>query len=143
MRIAIPIDEEDMVYKLNPWTAPYFDIYTIDGDGKKAQCHFIEKRTNPWLGEDESIICDPMACQDGCSDIVKADINHLADHYIILEVVNDCDYLIARTFCSNIERVMTNSGIKIFEINPFINNSKSAIHNLVLSQKIASNIEMG
>jgi len=133
MKVAIPLEKDGEIYNGNPWTAPNFVIYEITSKKEVIEYEKIEERSNPWLEKDESLICDPMMCSDGCSEIIKADLNHLADHYIILEVVNACSYLLANTFCSNVEKVLKNGGIEIYQFPVFIKNPEIALNNFIIS----------
>ena len=134
MKVAISLEKDGHIYTGNPWTAPNFVIYEITQYENLIEYKKLEEKENPWLEEDESLICDPMMCSDGCSDIIKADINHLADHYIILEIVNGCSYLLANTFCSNVEKVLRNGDIKIHQFPVFIKNPDMALNNFIVSE---------
>ncbi|MDA3947100.1 MAG: hypothetical protein PF439_10535 [Helicobacteraceae bacterium] len=140
MTIAVPLDTDLNVYTLNPWTAPLFAIYLIEGNDDNVTYQCLEQKKNPWIEEEESILCDPMMCEDGCSDIVKADLNHPADHYIILEVVNGCTYLIAKTCCRNVEKVLENGGIEIYLLPPIIKDPDLAIKRLLVNLKFTNSI---
>lgn len=133
MKVAIALEQSGNIYRGNPWTAPQFAIYDITPQTDIITFKKIKLVENPWIEEDESIICDPMMCSDGCSDIVKADLNHLADHYIILEAVHGCTYLLANTFCSNVEKVLLNGGIEIHQFPIFIKKPEHAIKNFIIA----------
>lgn len=140
MKITVPLDTNHKVYPLNPWTAPLFAIYLIqDDDEGNITYECLEQKENPWI-EDESIICDPMMCEGGCSDIIKADLNHLANHYIILEVVNGCTYLIAETACSNVEKVLEYGGIEVYTLPPIIKDPDLAIKRLLVNLEYTNDI---
>lgn len=140
LKIAIPLNNEKKIYHNNPWTAPTFAVYSVSSQEEFIKYKFGEFVENPWVKEDESVICDPMMCSDGCSDTVKADLNHLADHYIILEAIGGCDYIVAGTFCSNIAKVMEKGGIEIYPIAPFISEPDLAIKNLLIGLKFAKDM---
>jgi len=141
LKIAIPLNKEQKIYHYNPWTAPNFAIYSVRTQEELLvyECSIVVE--NPWVEEDESMICDPMMCSDGCSDTVKADLNHLADHYIILEAIGGCNYIVAGTFCSNIEKVMAKGGIEIYPITPFITDPELAIKNLLIGLKFTKDMK--
>lgn len=142
MKIAVPLDTDFKIYPLNPWTAPNFAVYLVQDDHKgNITYKCLQERENPWLEEDESIICDPMMCGDGCSDVIKADLYHLADHYIILEVVSGCTYLIAQTYCSNVDKVLENGGIEIFLLPPIIKEPELAIKRLLVNLEYTNDIQ--
>lgn len=140
MKIAIPLDENHKVYPLNPWTAPIFAIYQVEEKDDKVTYECLEEKENPWIEKDESIICDPMMCTDGCSDLVKNDLNHLADHYIILEAISGCSYLIAETTCTNVEKVLDNGGIEIYRLPPIIREVDLAIKRLLVNLEFTNDI---
>lgn len=131
MKVAVSINAEGKIYKGNPWTAPKFVIYEVIKETKLVTYQSVAEIENPWLEEDESVICDPMMCNDGCSDVVKADLNHLADHYIILEAIHGCNYLLANTFCSNVEKVLENGGIEIHQFPIFMKLPEQALKNFI------------
>ncbi len=141
LKIAIPLNREQKIYHYNPWTAPGFAIYSVSKQDELLVYEFDRFSQNPWVEEDESMICDPMMCSDGCSDIVKADLNHLADHYIILEAIGGCNYIVAGIFCSNIENVLEKGGIEIYHITPFIKEPEQAIKNLLIGLKLTKDMK--
>lgn len=141
LRIAVPITDEFKIYHDNPWTAPQFMIYKVSGTPDALYYELEKVNPNPWIEEDESLICDPMKCSDGCSDIIKGDLNHLADHYIILEAIEGCQYLIADTYCTNIEQVVKKANIQIYEILTFVHKPELAIKNLLIANKITPRVE--
>jgi len=134
MKVAISLDKEGNIYKGNPWTAPNFAIYEILTKDNVSKYKKIRETENPWIEEDESIICDPMMCNDGCSDVIKADLNHLADHYIILEAISGCTHLLANIFCSNLEKVLKNGGIEIHQFPIFIKSPETALNNFIVTE---------
>jgi len=133
MKVAISLNQDGSIYLGNPWTAPSFVVYEIKQDQNIVKYKKIHQKENPWLSQDESVICDPMMCEDGCSDIIKEDLNHLADHYIILEVINGCTALLSNLFCSNLEKVLTNGGIDIYPYPVFIKDPDIAINSFIVS----------
>ena len=134
MKVAISLKTDGSIYLGNPWTAPNFAVYEIIQKENTIKYTRIHEKENPWISQDESVICDPMMCNDGCSDIVKEDLNHLADHYIILEVIHGCVALLANTFCSNIEKVLKNGGIDIYPYPVFIKDPDIAINSFIVSE---------
>ena len=133
MKVAICLNTDGSIYLGNPWTAPTFAIYEIEQDENMVQYKKIHEKENPWISQDESVICDPMMCNDGCSDIVKNDLNHLADHYIILEAINGCVAILSNLFCSNVEKVLSNGGIDIHPYPVFIKDPDIAINSFIVS----------
>ena len=134
MKIAISLSKDGSIYLGNPWTAPNFAVYEITQKENIIKYQRIYEKENPWIAEDESVICDPMMCSDGCSDMVKADLNHLADHYIILEAISGCTTLLANTFCSNVEKVLKNGGIDLHPYPVFIKDPDIAVNSFIVSE---------
>jgi predicted Fe-Mo cluster-binding NifX family protein len=141
MKIAVPLDNKKKVYHANPWTAPSFAIYTVTEEDENLIYDCIAEKENPWIEENASVICDTMTCADGCSDVVKADLSHLSDHYIILEAVHGCTYLVAETYCSNVEKVLENSGINIYRLPPIVKEPDLAIKNLLVNLKYTNSVQ--
>lgn len=141
IKIAVPVDTKNRVYHSNPWTAPAFAIYLVKDEEEKIIFDCLEYKVNPWLEEDESLICDPMICRDGCSDVIKADLEHLADHRIILDAINGCTYLTAVTFCNDVEKVLENGGIEIYRLPPIVKEPDLAIKNLLVNLGFTTNVQ--
>lgn len=141
MKIAVPLDTDGQVYSMNPWTAPIFAIYSVQDREDMIIFERLEEKTNPWAQKDKGIVCDPMMCTDGCSDVIKADLNHLADHYIILEVLNGCSYLIAEIACSNLEKVLEHGGIGFYVLPPIIKKPDLAIKRLLVNLDYTDSIQ--
>jgi len=133
MKIAVPVDANNKMYQSNPWTAPAFAIYLITEEDGMIVFECTEHKKNPWLEVDENIVCAPLMCADGCSDAVKADLNHIAEHEIILEALKGCSYLIAETYCSNVKKVLENGGIEIFRLPPIVKKPDLAIKYLLVN----------
>jgi predicted Fe-Mo cluster-binding NifX family protein len=138
MKIAVPVDANNKMYHSNPWTAPAFAIYLITEDDGMIVFACIEHKKNPWLEVDEKVVCDPAMRTDGCSDAVKADLTHIAEHSIILEALNDCSYLIVEAYCSNVKKVLENGGIEIFRLPPIVKEPDLAIKNLLVNLDFAA-----
>lgn len=133
MKVALSIDNDGNLYKQNLWTAPKFVIFEVFPNENYVEYTKVEEKDNPWSQEDESVICDPMACEDGCSDQVKEDINHLSEHYIILEAIKGCEYFLSNFFCGNIQKVLENANIKICPYPLFIKKPEIALNNFLIS----------
>ncbi|MBU1642875.1 hypothetical protein KKE54_05895 [bacterium] len=138
MKIAVPVDANNKMYHSNAWTAPAFAIYLITEKDEMIVFECIDHKKNPWLEIDERVVCDPAMHADGCSDAVKADPTHLAEHSIILKALNDCSYLIVETFCSNVKKVLENGGIEIFQLPPIVKEPDLAIKNLLVNLDFAT-----
>ena len=109
MKIAVPLDADNKVYHANPWTAPAFAIYLVEDEEDTIIYDCLEHKENPWIEKDESIICDPTVCSDGC------------------------DYIIAGTCCSNVEKVLEKGGIEIYKLPPIVRDPDLAVKNLLVN----------
>ncbi|HHD78581.1 MAG TPA: hypothetical protein ENK98_02915 [Epsilonproteobacteria bacterium] len=139
MNIAIPLNHNLSFYHDNPITAPQFAIYYIDRDSKKNHIHtsldFIA--ANPlniinqgkYSASQIKCVCEVEKCSD---------IHHISEHYLLLESINGCEYLLADHYCNNIQRALINGGISIYKIPPFIHKPDNAIKNFLLGALFAS-----
>jgi len=135
MKIAVPLDKEKKVYHDNPWRAPSFAIYTVTEEDEDLIYDCIAEKENPRVGY------DPITCADGCSDAVKADLSHISEHRIFLESLHGCRYLVAETYCNNVEKVLGDSGIGIYRIPPIVKNPDLAVKNLLVNLKFTDNVQ--
>jgi predicted Fe-Mo cluster-binding NifX family protein len=81
-----------------------------------------------------------MMCSDRNSDMVKADHDHPADHEIIFEAVNGCDYIITGSYCSNPKKVLEKGGTKIYKLPPIIKDPDLAVKNLLVNLGLATHL---
>lgn len=140
IKIAVPLDADNSVYHSNPWTAPAFALYLVRDEEEKIVYDYIEQKTNPCVEEDKNVVFDPMMRSDRCSDMRKNDLGHLSDHYIILEAVNGCDYIIAENCCRNVEKVLEKGGIKTYKLPPIIKDPDLAVKNLLVNLGLATHL---
>ncbi|MEA1919265.1 MAG: hypothetical protein U9N52_05445 [Campylobacterota bacterium] len=141
MKFALPLDLDHHVYRYNPCSASKFAIYTVHGNSKSVTYTLLSIVDNPWVATDGKMVCDPAARLSQCDEISENDINHIAEHYVLLEALNGCDYLLGQNFCDNTIRTMKNAGIKIFTIPPFNSQSDKAIRHFLIGAKIADSVE--
>jgi len=135
MKIAVPLNKEKKVYHDNPWTAPSFAIYSVTEEDEELIYDRVAEKENPRFGY------DPTACSDNCSDAVKADLSHISDHRTILESVRGCRYLVAETYCNNVEKVLGESGIELYRLPPIVKNPDLAVKNLLVNLKFTDNVQ--
>lgn len=140
IKIAVPLDADNSVYHSNPWTAPAFAVYLVKDEEEKIIYDCLEHKENPWAEENKNIICDPMIRSDGCSDMVKADLDHPADHQTIFEAINGCDYITAGTCCSNVEKVLGKGGTKIYKLPPIVKDPDLAVKSLLINLGFATHL---
>ncbi len=138
IKITVPLDADNSVYHSNPWAAPAFALYLVKDETEKIVYDCLEHKKNPWA--EENSLFDPMTCSDRCSDIVKPDLNHPADHQIIFEAVNGCDYVIAGTCCSNVEKVLEKGGIKIYKLPPIVKDPDLAVKRLLINLGLTTHL---
>jgi predicted Fe-Mo cluster-binding NifX family protein len=140
MTIAVPLDNELMLYHDNPFTAPKFAIYFINGDKTNVSFKRTKIVENPRclfecnLFDDSQIKCD-------CDVASKADIEHICEHYALLESIGSCSYLLADRYCENTSHTLKNGGISVFKIPTIINDIEMAIKNFLIGASYANKIQ--
>ncbi len=118
-------------------TAPKFAIYTINMKRKNVIFSLLHILDNPLNSnnkggyEQSQIHCN--CNQDTCSDI-----NHKAEHYVILDAIRECKYLLADYYCQNIVDALQIADIQTYKIPPFITQVDMAIKNFLLGASLAS-----
>lgn len=140
MNIAIPLNNNLSFYHSNPITAPKFAIYHIDSKKSRVRTSLDSIVDNPLNSTNQgnyTVSQIECACNvDKCSDIT-----HISEHYVLLESIGDCEYLLADHYCDNINRALLNGGITIYKIPPFIHKPDNAIKNFLLGASLASTIK--
>ncbi len=137
MKIAVPLNNAFTFYHLNPFTAPKFAIYTIEGDRLHLTFGLYSVVDNPWKNinngefEEKQIAC-------GCEAKQCMNIRHIFEHYALLDAIGGCSYLLADRYCDNTTRALNNGGIRVFKIPPIINMIDSAVKNFILGASLAS-----
>ncbi len=137
MKIAVPVNNIMTFYHFNPFTAPKFAIYSIDGDRNKVTFRLQSVVENPWVGTDfgefetkqVTCNCDSSAC---------ANMQHISEHYALLDVIGGCDYLLVDLHCDNVSRALKNGGIQVYKTPPIIHKIDTAIKNFILGVSLAS-----
>jgi predicted Fe-Mo cluster-binding NifX family protein len=141
MKFAVPLDSKNELYRYNPCSASKFAIYTIHGNSKELTYAFLNDIDNPWLQGEGDMMCDPKMRMGECDDELKKNLQHITEHYALLEVINGCDYLLVQSYCENTRRAMKNAGVKLIQIPPFIRKTENAIKNFLVGAKIADSIK--
>lgn len=109
MKIAIPVADETLTFFGNAGHTPYFAVYTVNGSGMFRSFNFEEIRKNPRTDIDHDDHDDEHhECSHGHDDQ-----EHIRQHQVMADALEDCDYLIARRACKNTAQSMANLGIKI------------------------------
>ena len=140
MKVAIPLDEKQTVYHNNPFTAPKFAIYNIDID--RFDVHFTLNNIveSPW-GSSSYKKFKENIINCTCNKKTQDNIRHICEHYSLLEVIADCNYLLADHYCINTSRVLNKGGIKVFKIPSIINRTDLAIKNFLIGASFANRIQ--
>lgn len=140
MKIAIPLDKELELYHKNPFTAPKFVIYSIEGDKTNirfSKSTIVDNRRYPRkcsLIEDSQVAC-------ACDMDAKKDIEHICEHYSLLETIEGCSYLLADNYCENTSSTLKKGGITVFRIPAIIKNVDKAIKNFLIGASLANTIQ--
>lgn len=139
MKVAVPVDTDLTLYTHNPYTAPQFAIYFINGDKNNLQYKIDKVIQNPrhsLLKEkfaDTQIDCDCQEEEANC-------FHHICEHYSLLEVIHGCQYLLAVHYCKNTYNALKNGGIEIFQIPTIIKQTERALKNFLIGAKYANKI---
>ncbi len=137
MKIAVPVNETFTFYHRNPFTAPKFAIYTIEGDRSHLTFSLDNVIENPCrIINDGKFDEEQVACD--CDEKQCMNIHHIFEHYALLDAIGGCSYLLADHYCDNTTRALNNGGIKVFKIPPIINMIDSAVKNFILGASLAS-----
>ena len=139
MKIAIPIETDFTLYMQNPYTAPQFAIYRIDGTPEYLQYTIdtIIKNPKHTLAKtsfaNTQIDCNCLEAEANCFD-------HICEHYSLLEIISGCEYLLAFKYCQNTSNALKNGGIEVFQIPTIIKQTEIALKNFLIGAKYASKI---
>ena len=110
MKIAIPVKDETLTFFGNAGHTPKFAIYEMNGAGMFRSFKLLEVKNNPRtdLDEHEEEEDEHHQCSHGHDDA-----EHVAQHFKMGEVLEECDYLIVKRACKNTANAMKNYGVKI------------------------------
>lgn len=111
MKIAVPIKDETLTFFGNAGHTPSFAIFEMVGAGMFRSFKLDEIRKNPRTDldehdhdeEDENHVCSHGA----------DDAEHVAQHFKMGEILEDCDYLVVKRACKNTANAMKNYAVKI------------------------------
>lgn len=114
MKIALPVENEHQKLFGNAGHTPMFAVYSLNGGGMFKSFTFEEFRHNPRTDldhhhdhDDEHHTCDH---DDGNEE-------HIRQHHVMAEALEDCDYLVVKRACKNTARSMANLGVKLVKYN--------------------------
>ena len=136
-KIAIPLSDTMGFYHKNPMTAPQFAIYTINMKNNNVTFLLLHVVDNP-LNSTNNGVYSQSQIQCTCDQSTASDVHHRAEHYVILDAIQECEYLLADCYCKNIVRAMKIADIQLYKIPPFIIDVHMAIKNFLLGASLAS-----
>lgn len=141
MDIAIPTDEQHVIYHDNPYTAPKFAIYSVIQNAKTDVTFALKSIVDNPLYRLKCNIFEDDQLKCNCEDERANSIKHIYEHYALLDVLGGCSYLLANNYCKNVIRSMTNGGITIYKIPPIIKKIDMAIKNFIIGVSLASKVQ--
>lgn len=136
-KIAIPLNNTMGFYHNNPVTAPKFAIYTIDMKKKKVTFALQHIYDNPLNGTNDGLY-NKSQIHCSCDKDTCSDLQHKAEHYLILDAIHECEYLLVNYSCENVLRALKIANIQTYKISPFITQVDMAIKNFLLGVSFAS-----
>ena len=111
MKIAIPVKDEALTFFGNAGHTPMFAIFEMNGAGMFRSFKLQEIRNNPRTDLDEHEDEDEShQCSHGDDNA-----EHIAEHFKMGEVLEDCDYLVVKRACKNTANAMKNYAVKIIK----------------------------
>ncbi len=140
MKFAVSLSADDTFYRYNPCGAEKFSIYTVHTNPNGLTYALLKTVKNPWC-DIEGAMCSPEMRYGECALDMKQDLEHIVDHYAILEVLSRCTYLLGDNFCDNTKRAMHNAGIKTYNVPPFISMIDKIITHFLIGVNIADSAE--
>ena len=136
-KIAIPLNSTMGFYHRNPMTAPKFAIYTINMRSKNVIFSLLHILDNP-LNSNYKEGYEQSQIHCNCDQDICTDIHHKAEHYVILDAIRECKYLLVDYYCENIVDALKIANIQTYKIPPFITQVDMAIKNFLLGASLAS-----
>ncbi len=136
MKFALPLDKDGLFYRFNPCGADTFSIYTVHKEKEMLTYALLNSVANPWHNI-EGATCSHLAENGGCDAELKNNIEHILDHYAMLEVLSRCDYLLGDNFCDNTRKALRNAGIKAYNVPPFLTEIKKIITHFLIGVNVA------
>ena len=113
MKVAIPIENENLKMFDNAGHTPYFGVFTISGSGmfKSTNLEDVRKNLRDDLDHDHDH-GEGHTCNHDDNDI-----EHIKKHDLLAETIKDCDYLIVKRACKNTMLSIQKAGIKVKKYN--------------------------
>ena len=139
MKVLVPIKNRSNVFSNNLFRAPHFALYTIDTIDHNIYCTLHDIISNPYYATNES--CQIATDNYGICDKASCTVEHLKEHAVLGEHLEDCDYILAVHFCDTMIQALNDKGINIYKISPFLHSSDIAIKNFLLGVSFANTIQ--
>lgn len=140
MKIAIPLDKNLMLYNDNPYTAPKFAVYFIEGNKTDISFKMLMILDNPRYMEVSDKV-EELQKKCDCDKERQVDMQHICEHYSILETISSCSYLLAAKYCNNTYKTLQTGGVKVFKIPSIIKKTEAAIKNFLIGASFANRIQ--
>ncbi len=112
MKVAVPVHDNTLRFFGNAGHTPYFAVYTIKGGGMFKSFDLEDIRANPRTDLDHEHEDEDHHCSHGHDDEA-----HVKEHFKMGEVIEDCEFLVAKRACKNTAAAMANHGVKIKKYN--------------------------
>ena len=113
MKVAIPIENDNLKMFDNAGHSPYFGVFTITGSGMFKSTNLEDVRKNPRDDIDHECNHDHgHACDHDENDAV-----HIAKHDLLANAIKDCDYIIVKRACKNTMLGLQKAGVKVKKYN--------------------------
>lgn len=112
MKVAVPVHDNTLRFFGNAGHTPYFAVYTIKGGGMFKSFELENIRANPRTDLDHEHEDEDHHCSHGHDDEA-----HVKEHFKMGEVIEDCEFLVAKRACKNTAAAMKNYGVKIKKYN--------------------------
>lgn len=140
MKIAIPLNKDLTLYNDNPYTAPKFALYFIEGNRTNISFKMLKILDNPRYIEVSDRV-EEIQKKCDCDVERQVDMQHICEHYSILETIGSCSYLLAAKYCHNTYKTLKTGGVKVFKIPSIIKKTETAIKNFLIGASLASKIQ--
>jgi predicted Fe-Mo cluster-binding NifX family protein len=129
MVVAIPVYDNGTIFP-NASFAPHFAIYNVEKNAKSylQTVHNPRAKLTPPLPE----CLSDATCE--CPEALAQDAEHMLSHYYLVEILHDCDVILAKAICTNTRRVLEYVGISVYKIPPIILEERHAINNFIVGQ---------
>ena len=133
MVVAVPVYEDGTIFP-NASYAPRFAVYNVEGNAKTL----IRTVRNPRAELAQPECLSVTECE--CPEALTKDTTHILSHYHLVEILHDCDVVLAKAICGNTKRIFEYVGIRVYKIPPIINQEQHAINNYIVGVNRENNL---